>query len=346
MAPRSTRTVVLTGASGVVGRAVAKELTDEYVIGLVHNDHDVPEVDEVLTSDLARPRMGLSEERWQALARQADVIVHSGALTTWGQPAERYREINIDGTRRVIELARSAEAPIHLISTAFVRAIERGLVDQLTPGNVVKPYIRSKFQAEQLLATSGIPHTIFRPTNLIGDSSTGESSRPQIVQMMSDWICRGKAPFFPAHPGNLVDIVPLDVLSRAVAGAVRSGENGHLYWVTYGERAMSVEDALEILAEHAQSLGRDIARGPVVDPREQLPVELDEIPATSRAFVAVMIDVSEITHACGGVLPTSLNELRDHFAVAIPGDADAYRASLRYWAKERERGEQYAKATS
>ena len=34
------------------------------VIGLVHVDAEVPDVDEVVHCDLARPRLGLDEERW------------------------------------------------------------------------------------------------------------------------------------------------------------------------------------------------------------------------------------------------------------------------------------------
>ena len=329
------RTILLTGASGVVGRAVAAELDAERVIGLAHADRDVSEVDEVLASDLTQPRLGLDRDRWRALADEVDVVVHSGALTAWGKPREDYDAINVQGTARVIELAQAAGAPVHYVGTCFVHAIERGALDDLNPDNVVTPYIASKLESEQLLERSGVPHTIFRPTNLVGDSHTGASSRPQIVQALSDWICRGKAPYFPAHPGNLIDIVPLDVLAVAIARAVRADDVGSLYWVTYGEDALTVEETVDILIEHARSLGREIERAPVVDPRNPLPIPLDEIPAISRTFLKVLIDVSEVTHGCGGVLPSSMPELAARHGVPRPSDAEAYRLSLEYWAAER-----------
>jgi nucleoside-diphosphate-sugar epimerase len=52
------RTILITGASGVIGRAVARELEDDRVIGMVHADTEVPEVDEVCACDLAAPRLG------------------------------------------------------------------------------------------------------------------------------------------------------------------------------------------------------------------------------------------------------------------------------------------------
>ena len=227
MAEQRQLRVLLTGASGVVGRAVAEELSGHHVIGTVHADSHVPEVAEVLRCDLAEPRLGLSEKRWSGLAGEIDAIVHSAALTQWGQPRELYERVNVGGTRSVIELARTAEAPVHFVSTCFVKALEGRSYDDISEGNVVRPYIWSKRESERLLAESGVPCTVFRPTNLVGHSETGASSQPQIVQAMSDWICRGKAPYFPAHDGNLVDVVPLDVLAVAVARAVEFEDVGH-----------------------------------------------------------------------------------------------------------------------
>jgi nucleoside-diphosphate-sugar epimerase len=330
-AARGPRTILVTGASGVVGRSVVEQLRGHRVIGLVHSDGEVPGVDEAIPSDLELPRLGLTEERWHRLAEETDVIVHSAALTQWGQPTERYDAINVAGTRKVIELARAAAAPVHLISTCFVHAIERDALHSLGADNVVAPYIQSKLAAERLLTESGLPHSIFRPTNLVGNSRTGESSRPQIVQTMSDWICRGKAPYFPMHPGNLLDVAPLDVLAVAVARAIETDDLGNLYWVTYGERAMTVDVALDILIEHASTFGRRLPRAPIVDPTGPLPIPLEKIPTFSRSFMKVLIDVSEVTHACGGVLPSSLDTLRDRLGVPAASDTEAYRRSLEYW---------------
>ena len=330
------RTILLTGASGVVGRAVADELAGHRVIGLVNRDPDVPEVDEVIRCDLSRPRLGLSEARWRALAREVDVIVHSGALTEWGQPLERHRAINVGGTREVIALAEAADAPVHLVSTAFVHAIERGALPELSPDNVVRAYISTKLESERLLAESDVPHTIFRPTNMVGDSRTGASSRPQIVQTLSAWVCRGKAPYFPAHPGNVIDVAPMDVLAIAIARAVETGDLGKLYWITYGAGAMTVAEMLEIAVDHARSRGREIAAPPIVDPTQPLPIPLAQIPATSRRFMKVLIDVSEVTSGSGGVLPSSLEELHDQLGVPVPSDRDAYRSSLEYWTPEQQ----------
>ena len=328
------RTVLLTGASGVVGRAVAEELRDHHVIGTTNQDTDVPEVDETLPARLGEPRLGLSDAQWADLADRVDVVIHSGALTEWGQPWPRYESINIGGTREVVALAQAAGAPIHLVSTCFVHALERDAMDLVGPDNVVTPYIPPKLAAEKLVAESGLPYSIYRPTNLVGDSRTGASSRPQIVQTLSDWLCRGRAPYFPAHPGNLLDILSLDVCAMAIARAVEADDFGQLYWLTTGADAMTVDEAMEILLAHSAETGRRMKPVPVADPSQGLPVALEDVPATSRSFVKVLIDVSEVTRACGGVLPTSLPELHARHGVPEVSDRDAYRISLKYWAEQ------------
>lgn len=328
-----TRTALLTGVSGVVGRAVAAELRGFHVVGLAHSDTDVPEADEVLWADLRQPLLGLPQAQWHELVERVDVVVHSGALTNWGQAREIYQGINIDGTARIIGFARAADAPIHLISSCFVHALERGRIDDLRPGNVVTPYIWSKLESERLVARSGLPYSIHRPTNVIGDSVTGASSRPQIVQQVSEWFCRGKAPYFPLHPGNLMDFVPLDVTAHAIARAVEADALGRVLWQTYGGEAMTADEAQEIMVEHAASRGRSITPVPVVDPTLPLPVPLERIAPMSRTFLQVLIDTSEVTNACGGVLPSSLPELRAEFDVPVVSDRDAYRRTLEYWAR-------------
>jgi nucleoside-diphosphate-sugar epimerase len=327
------RTVLITGGSGVVGRAVAAELRDHHVIALGHSDTDVPEADEVLAADLTEPKLGLADDVWHELAERVDIVVHSGALTEWGQPWERYQTINIDGTVRTVEFAKAARAPIHFVSSAFVHAIERFGPDHLRPGNVVTPYIVSKLECERLVADSGLPYSIHRPTNIVGDSRTGASSRPQIVLQLSNWMARGKAPYLPLHAGNLMDFVPLDVTAHAIARGVEGDElDGQLFWHTYGADAMTAHEAFGIVREHARELGREIDTIPVVDPDEPLPVPLDQIAPVPRRYLQVLIDTSEVTRASGGVLPTSLADLRDRLGVPTVSDRDAYRLSLRYWA--------------
>ncbi|MEU2722622.1 SDR family oxidoreductase [Streptomyces smyrnaeus] len=329
-----SRTVLLTGASGVVGRAVLQEAPGRPIrlISMTRPRGTALPADagEQLAADLAEPRFGLDEDSYRALARDVDTVIHSAGLTEWGLPDERYRPVNVEGTRRVIEFAEVSGATVHFMSTAFVAALSAGAPHRLSETNVTTNYVRSKLRSEQLLRDSGLPHTVFRPTNLIGDSRTGWTSRGQIVQLMSDWISRGRAPFLPVHRGNRIDVVPQDLLAKAVLRCIELGDDSGEFWVTYGEEAMDMETAVEVCAKHAASLGRPLVPPPVTDPDTLDPEELRRLAPLARSYLSVLRDVSEVTRCCGGVLPTSMPSLRERYGVPHVVDTDAYARTLAY----------------
>ncbi|HEY3606340.1 MAG TPA: SDR family oxidoreductase [Pseudonocardiaceae bacterium] len=320
----------MTGASGVVGQAILREIASRRpVISLVHRGNVTAGGTEVLRCDLSASHCGLSMSDYRSVVDRIVAVVHSAALTEWGQPSGRYEAVNVDGTRQVVELAARAAAPVHYISTAFVAALAGTPSVTLRADNVTAPYIRSKRQGEVVLAESGVPHSVYRPTNLVGDSRTGRTARPQIVQLVSDWVCRGRARIFPVHPQNLLDVVPQDVLAKAVVRAIERGETGGDYWVTHGARAMTMAAAIDILVEHARDRGREIAPPRLVHPDDISADDMSALPPMSRTFVQVLSDVSEVTAACGGALPSSMGLLVPRFGLPDVPDTDAYRRTLR-----------------
>ncbi|MEV8034405.1 SDR family oxidoreductase [Streptomyces sp. NPDC002742] len=328
------RTVLLTGASGVVGRSILREngADGPRIISAVHSAR-IPAAESTVSLDLTAERFGLDADSHAALVASVDTVIHSAGLTEWGLPAERYGPINVEGTRRVIEFAEQAGAAVHFMGTAFVAALAEDAPVPLGEENVCGNYIRSKRRAEQLLRDSGLPHTVFRPTNLIGDSTTGWTSQGQIVQLMSDWLGRGRAPFVPVHPGIRMDFVPQDLLAKAVLRAVELGHEQGEFWVTYGEEAMDVETCLQLLVKHAAGRGRSLNLPPLVDPDELAPDAIAKTPPLTRSYLSVLRDVSEVTRCSGGVLPSSMAELRDRYSIPHVDGTAAYLAGLEYAAE-------------
>src|SRR5215470_12479750 len=69
------RTVLLTGASGVVGRALLPRLGDLDVVCLVHRSPvSRPNVTTVL-GDVAQPMLGLAEQSYVELAAKVDAVI-------------------------------------------------------------------------------------------------------------------------------------------------------------------------------------------------------------------------------------------------------------------------------
>ena len=61
-----------------------------------------------LAADLEAPGLGLADAQRAELAEQVDEIIHCAASVFFTLPLERARAINVEGTRRVLELAWSS----------------------------------------------------------------------------------------------------------------------------------------------------------------------------------------------------------------------------------------------
>ncbi|MGK5637854.1 SDR family oxidoreductase [Streptomyces sp. URMC 126] len=327
------RTALLTGATGVVGRSLLREPGTVRLLPAARTAAVPDATEPVVPCDVTRERFGLDPDAYAELAARVDVVIHSAGLTEWGLPAERYEPVNVDGTRRVIEFAREAGAAVHFMSTAFVAALADTAPVPLRAENVCRNYIASKLAAEELLRSSGVPHAIYRPTNLIGDSVTGWTSQPQIVQQMSDWLGRGRAPFLPVHPGIRMDFVPQDLLSRAVLRAVERGDDAGEWWVTLGPEAMDVETCVGVVVKQAAERGRELTVPPMRDADALAPDAFSGQPPMTRSYLSVLRDVSEVTRCSGGVLPTSMPVLRERYGLPRLDDTAAYAATLAYAAR-------------
>lgn len=333
MDARGRKTIVLTGASGVVGKALLPEVADHEVIclvnrGTVDGDHAV------VRADVTRPRLGLDPRAYRELARRADCIVHSAAITDWAQPADRIRTTNVEGTRNVLELVRAADAPLYLMSTAFVCAIAPAAPLKLPATHIIVNYVTSKLDAERLVRSSGLPATILRPTNLIGDSRTGRIARNQIIQLVTGLVCRGRAPLYPTRQETLADVIPQDILAKAVAAVIRDEDVGGEYWLTYGERAFRVSRALELCVEFMDGIGRPISPPSTIDPDEieAVGAEIEALSPTARAFFARLLEFSDGMTACG-VFPSDMDQLTKRYGLPQPSLEDAFMRGLDFWAR-------------
>ncbi|MBD8506214.1 thioester reductase domain-containing protein [Hoyosella sp. G463] len=158
LATGEPRTVLLTGATGYLGRFVCLEYLEQLattggtLICLVRGrdetdararldaafDSGDPELLahyqelatdhlEVIAGDAAAPRFGLASHQWLDLARRTDLIVHVAALVNHVLPYPELFEPNVIGTARVIELAATTtRKPVHFLSTVAVTLLDDG----------------------------------------------------------------------------------------------------------------------------------------------------------------------------------------------------------------------------
>jgi len=160
---REVRTVLLTGATGFLGRFLGMEWLQKLadaggtLVCLTRGadataaqqrieaalDSDATLLDrfrtladghlEVVAGDIGEHNFGLDDATWQRLAQTVDLIVHPAAHVNHVLPYRQLFTPNVAGTAEVIRLAITARLkPIHYISTMGVSAVAHQLVDEDT----------------------------------------------------------------------------------------------------------------------------------------------------------------------------------------------------------------------
>ena len=278
---QASETILLTGATGFVGRELLWRLArvpqNEIVClirsrdsseacGRVQEILDKARPSEVtpeqrsrvraISGDLTVERLGLASEQWDQLVSSATRVVHGAASVEWARPLNEARQINVAGTRSLIELAQAARARGRLrafdyISTCYVCGKRTGLITESDldgSQGFFNSYEQSKFEAEQLVRSSGLPFCIFRLSTVVGDSRTGYASTFKVMYWPLKILARGLAWVVPADRNGIVDLVPVDyVCDTLEAIAADPCQRGKTFHVAAGpDRSSTIGDILEL----------------------------------------------------------------------------------------------------
>ena len=200
----------------------------------------------VLPGDINQDHFGWSPSEFNALAESVRSVFHCAATTTLNNEIEIARRTNVDGTRQVLRLAeRSAQkfgSDFRLLhtSTAYVAGAQSNIVgaDALDPeGPFRNAYERSKAESESLVRSmkDKIPLTIFRPSVIVGDSVTGQTSAFNVIYVPSKLLVKGVMSRFPALPHVPFDVVPVDYVADAIVHlSTLDRPSGACYHLTAG----------------------------------------------------------------------------------------------------------------
>ena len=332
-----SKTVFLTGGSGVLGHALLRRLAGHTVVCLVHHKPvDAPNAVSI-SGDITAPRLGLSNTEYAGLAGRIDCVVHAAAITKFDQPDDVILRTNIDGTKGALELAAAAGVPVYHVSTAFLT-----LSKEAGGPHDSNPYERSKIEAERMLETSGLDGAVLRPSVVVGDSTTGEISRFQGFHFLMDLFVRGFTPINPSLPNSYVDFVPQDVVADAIAALVEKGPTKRVYWLTAGDRALSVQEIIDLwVDEIPRATGKSVRRPRMVSPDiiERLiePVFLPALPAEMQSLIKRALPLLRYL-TVQERFPTSLPEMESELGLKpLPDPRETLIRNVEWWAATRER---------
>ncbi len=270
------RAVFLTGGTGFIGMEVLARLlerTDRDVIALVRAADAAGAQERIaavleqlgvegeanrvhaVAGDIATPGLGLTEEERDELGRRIGAIIHCAASVSFGLGIEESRAINVEGTRRVLDLAERAPALERLVhvSTAYVAGSHHGLFgedDHDIGQGFRNAYEQSKLEAEELVrARTHLPASITRPSIVVGDSRTGWTTAFNVLYYPLQAYARGLATSVPAEPDAVVDIVPVDYVADGILAVLDAPETGTFAQVA-GENAVRVDELAELAGRY------------------------------------------------------------------------------------------------
>jgi len=132
---------------------------------------------EIIPGSINEPQCGISEQDLNLLKTNVDCILHIAASVRFDKEKEQeIREVNLDGTRNIINLAMEIQAKeFHHVSTAYVAGDADVFNEEdFDKGQIPRnPYEKTKKEAEGLVKRCGIPFSIYRPSVVTGNSETG-----------------------------------------------------------------------------------------------------------------------------------------------------------------------------
>ena len=208
----TTRAVFLTGATGVLGTNLLKQLLVEYtmpVYCLVRAESSEQGLARLRTllktydpdskveaafatrvipvlGDVSKNFLGLERQKFHELASQVDLTIHAAADTNLFSNFRRIEKVNVGGARNMIEFALCTPTKdLCYVSTYTVmgdKVFDTSLVFKESDLDVGQDfdhmsYQKSKFIAEQMIRvageTDGLRWNIVRPGQIYGEGSTG-----------------------------------------------------------------------------------------------------------------------------------------------------------------------------
>jgi thioester reductase-like protein len=276
--------IFLTGATGYIGSYLAAGLLEQHGESLnlliraeskedaqrrlwrsLQLHFDFPAFREHLSDrvrifcgDLTAHHFGLDDEPYELLAASTDSVLHCAASLN-RKSEKACLNVNLRGTLEVIQLARRAHdghglrrfSEVSTVAVAGRRSNELVTEDAAIDWerSDYDPYARTKKFGEHMLREllPDVPHTIFRPSIVLGDSRRPETTQ---FDMVRAFVFLAGLPVLPFRSEDCLDIVPVDYVADAIVALHRHPRPKHdVYHLSSGVNSQSFRELTTVLAD-------------------------------------------------------------------------------------------------
>ncbi len=296
--------IFLTGSTGYVGAHVAALLLERHKDKLnllvrakddceaahrlwraMQLHLDFPEFHEYLQTrinifrgDLTDKQFGLAHNKYRHLVETTDSVIHCAASLN-RKSEKTCLNVNLRGTLEVIKAAQAARdlhglrrfSDVSTVAICGHRFSEIVQEDQSLDWSRsdYDPYARTKKFCEHMVAEllPDVPHTVFRPSIILGDSRRPETTQ---FDMVRSFVFLAGLPALPFRPNDQLDIVNVDFVAESIVTIHQKEKPDHgIYHLSSGVDSQTFKELTDALA---QAQGK---RSPVF------------LPALEKPFTAI-----------------------------------------------------------
>lgn len=244
------RVYLITGADGHLAKTTIERLRrqDCQIRGLIlpgetgRNDSTIT----YYTGDITKPET--LDPLFSGLEGREIIVLHMAALiTVQDSCSDAVYEVNVNGTRNVIEKCRQYHAK-RLLYVSSVHAIpvpdQRELVAEaksFSEKDVEGAYAKTKAEATQLVLDAGkegLDVVVVHPSGILGP---GDQGRNHVTQLMQMYLNR----HLPMGVQGGYDFVDVRDVADGIVSAIDNGRSGECYLLT--NRYVSIPELLEYM---------------------------------------------------------------------------------------------------
>jgi thioester reductase-like protein len=282
--------IFITGSTGYLGANIAAELLDGHTdsLNLLVRAKDQREAEirlwkalqlhfdfqqfypflqsriRVFRGDLTEPGFGLSDDDYRRLASTTTSIIHCAASLN-RKSEKSCLNVNLRGTLEVIKFAMAAgrTRPLRRFSHVSTVAVAGHRSNEVVEEDTAidwnrsdyDPYARTKKFCEHMIneLLPGVPHTIFRPSIILGDSRHGETTQ---FDMVRSFVFLARLPVLPFRSDDRLDIVPVDFVAKSIATLHQKDRPDHeIYHLSSGTASQTFRELTDALARFRRRSG-------------------------------------------------------------------------------------------
>jgi thioester reductase-like protein len=214
----------------------------------------------IFRGDLTSERFGLHDDEYRSLVDTTDSVLHCAASLN-RKSEKQCLNVNLRGSLEVIQLARRAQnrhglrrySHVSTVAVAGKRQSEVVAEDAAIDWSRsdYDPYARTKKFCEHMVQQllPDVPHTIFRPAIVMGDSRRPETTQFDMVQAFD---MLAKLPVLPLRPDDKIDIVPANYVGAAIVKIHQIEKPAYgIYHLSSGQGSETYRELTDALASQS-----------------------------------------------------------------------------------------------